>query len=145
MPVKIHFKFCPSKLLLKTFCNEFIMSFKPKHCYNTRNDEFAVQKANNKRGERSLLCSGVPLYNRSLKGVRIGAKTGFPRDLASCLWKQGQPSLIRVHAPCALPNFQVFEFQAFQLGSLHSGFELSGWPFACLLFCHIFYSIYFLV
>ena len=89
MPVKMLFKFCTLKLLLKTFSNEFLMSLKPKHSYNTRNDDLAVQKANNKRGERSLLCSGVSLYNRYLKGVRIGAGTGFPRDLASCLWEQG--------------------------------------------------------
>lgn len=82
-------KFCTLKLLLKTFSNEFLMSLKPKHSYNTRNDDLAVQKANNKRGERSLLCSGVSLYNRYLKGVRMGAGTGFPRDLASCLWEQG--------------------------------------------------------
>ena len=89
MPIKMLFKFCTLKLLLKTFSNEFLMSLKPKHSYNTHNDDLAVQKANNKRGERSLLCSGVSLYNRYLKGVRMGAGTGFPRDLASCLWEQG--------------------------------------------------------
>ena len=54
-----------------------------------RNDDLAGQKAYNKRGERSLLCSGVSLYNRYLKGVRIGAEAGVPRHLASCLWEQG--------------------------------------------------------
>ena len=83
MPVKMLFKFCTLILLLETFSNGFLMSLKPKHSYNTRNDDLAVQKANNKRGERSLLCSGVSLYNRYLKGVRIGAGTGVPRDLAS--------------------------------------------------------------
>ena len=86
LPVKMLFKFCTLILLLKTFANEFLMSLKPKHSYNTCNDDLAVQKANNKWSERSLLCSGVSWYNRYLKGVRIGAGTGFPSDLAFCLW-----------------------------------------------------------
>ena len=65
------------------------MSLKPNHGYNTRNDDLVVQKANNKRDERSLLCTDVSLYNRYLEDVRIGARTGFPGELAPCLWEQG--------------------------------------------------------
>ena len=32
-----------------------------------------------------ILCLGVSLYNRYLKSVRIGARTGFPGDLASSM------------------------------------------------------------
>ena len=69
------FKFCTLKLLLKTSSNEFLMSLKPQHSYNTSDDPTTN--------------SSVSLYNRYLKGVKRGAETGFPRDLASCLWEQG--------------------------------------------------------
>ena len=110
------------------------MSLKSKHSYNTGDDDPTVQKANNKQGERYMLYSGVSLYNRYLKGMRIGAVTGFPRDLAACLWEQGWLQLVRVNAQCVLPDFQ--------LGSLHSSLQLSGWLFAFLLICLIFYNLY---
>ena len=40
------------------------------YSYNTPNNDLAVQEANNKRGEKSLLWSGVSLYNRYLKDRR---------------------------------------------------------------------------
>ena len=77
MPLKVLFKFCTLKLLLKTLSNEFLMFLKPKHSYNRWDDDLEVQKSNNNWGERSLLCSGVSLYNKHQKGVRIGARAGF--------------------------------------------------------------------
>ena len=50
MPVKMLFKFCMLKLLLKTFSNKFLISLKPKDSYNTRNDDLAVQKNQQKTG-----------------------------------------------------------------------------------------------
>ena len=40
------------------------------YSYNTPNNDLAVRKANNKRGEKSLLWSGVSLYNGYLKDRR---------------------------------------------------------------------------
>ena len=70
MPVKMLFEFCVLKLFLRTFSTETIAKLKTKsHNYNTRSANLKQKRANNKRGERSLLFSGIALYNRYLLGI----------------------------------------------------------------------------
>ena len=82
------------------------------------------------------MCTNVSLYNTYLKGVRIGG-SGFPR-----IWPPACGS--RASKIWWGYRVQVFDFRAVLLGSLHSSLELSVWPFAFLLFCLIFYSLYLL-
>ena len=91
----MYFKTYIKNLFLWTFN---VFKTKTHTQYNTHNDDLAVQKANNERGERSLLCPGVSLYHRDLKGERIGAGTGFLRDTL-CF---------------SFSIFQVIDFRAFQ-------------------------------
>ena len=83
------------------------------------------------------MCTNVSLYNTYLKGVRIGAGSGFPG-----IWPPACGS--RASKIWWGYRVQVFDFRAVLLGSLRSSLELSVWPFAFLLFCLIFYSLYLL-
>ena len=68
------------------FSMDFIQSLVQKNCYNTRFAGLRSIKANNKRGERSLLCTGVLLCNKYLSGGEIGTLSRPLDGLASRLW-----------------------------------------------------------
>ena len=86
MPLKMLFEFRLLKLLLKTYSHEEISKLMPNHEYNTRNKTLTFKKANNNRGERSLLCSGIKLYNKYLLGDWAGPAGGLSEGLAGRLW-----------------------------------------------------------
>ena len=85
MPLLMLFEYCSLELFLKTFSNDFIKTLESNHNYNTRFSGLRTKKAKNKRGERSLLCNGVHLYNRYLAGAATGTQTGSFDGLAACL------------------------------------------------------------
>ena len=87
MPLNMLFQYCSLKLFLRTFSNEFINSLKSEHDYNTRSNNLRTKKAKNKRGERSLMCHGVNLYNRYLMGVDSCTQSGSLGGLAARLWE----------------------------------------------------------
>ena len=58
------FEYPTLKLLLKTFAEAFLSTLVSKHNYNTRYNGLGTKIANNKRGERSLLNTGVNSYNK---------------------------------------------------------------------------------
>ena len=89
MPLLMLFEYCSLKLFLKTFSNDFIKTLESNHNYNTRFSGLRTKKAKNKRGERSLLCNGVHLYNRYLAGAATGTQTGSFDGLAARLWAAG--------------------------------------------------------
>ena len=86
MPIKMLFEYSSLKLLLKSFSAEFLSTLVSKNNFNTRYQGLRKKQVKNKRGERSLLCTGITLYNRYLLGERTG--TGAcPRDgLAALMW-----------------------------------------------------------
>ena len=86
MPVKLLFEFCSLKLFLKTFSAEFIKTLHFDHDYNTRFSGLRTKKVNNKRGERSLLCHGVNLYNRYQLDAVTFTQAGPWDGLAARLW-----------------------------------------------------------
>ena len=51
-------------MLLKTLNPEKLEEFSKSHNYNTRSTNLKPITINNSRGARSLLCSGIELYNR---------------------------------------------------------------------------------
>ena len=86
------------------------------------------------------------MYKATL--LRFLAKLEFRYSLENCSYVYNisyflHCGIIASHSwwgytPCAsFRIFLVFDFPAFQLGSLHSSLELSGWPFAFLVFCLI--------
>ena len=86
MPVKLLFEFCSLKLFLKTFSADFIKTVHFDHDYNTRFSGLRTIKVNNKRGERSLLCHGVNLYNRYQLDAVTFTQAGPWDGLAARLW-----------------------------------------------------------
>jgi hypothetical protein len=76
-------------LLLKTFSTEQINNMKPDHHHNTRNKFLRLKKTNNNRGERSLLCTGLALYNRYLMGERLGVSSIPWEGLVDRVWALG--------------------------------------------------------
>ena len=87
MPVQMLFEYCTLKLLLKTYSLQYLSTLQPKHDYNTRTNNLTIKKANNKWGERSLLCTGIALYNRYLRRVDLGGRIRPWDGLAPLLWE----------------------------------------------------------
>ena len=52
---------------------------------NTRNKTLTFKKANNNRGETSLLCSGIKLYYRDLLGDWAGSVGSLSESLTGRL------------------------------------------------------------
>ena len=69
MPVKMIFEYRTLKLLLKTHETDEILNMKTDHGYNTRHNLPKKVRTNNKRGERSLLSTGIDLFNKYLLEV----------------------------------------------------------------------------
>ena len=86
MPIKMLFEYSTLKLLLKTFSQEFLSTLVSKNNYNTRYNGLKPKKANNKRGERSLLNTGVKLYNKYLLGGETRTVTRPWDGLAALVW-----------------------------------------------------------
>ena len=86
MPVDMLFKYSVLKMLLKTFSPEKLEEFSKSHNYNTRSDKLKPIKTNNNRGGRSLLCSGIELYNRYLLGWKVASLPVAMAGLAGRLW-----------------------------------------------------------
>ena len=76
------FEYSTLKLLLKTFAEEFLSTLVSKNNYNG----LRPKKANNKRGERSLLNTGVKLYNKYLLGGETRTVTRPWDGLAALVW-----------------------------------------------------------
>ena len=86
MPIKMLFEYSTLKLLLKTFSQEFLSTLVSKNNYNTRYNGLKPKKANNKRGERSLLNTGVNLYNKYLLGGETRTVARPWDGLAALMW-----------------------------------------------------------
>ena len=90
MPIKMLANYCILKHLLKNYSILELNTIAAKpHDYNTRLSSLKPIHTNNMRGERSLLCNGIKLYNRYLLGVRTGVETGSWFRLADLLWADG--------------------------------------------------------
>ena len=72
MPVKMIFEYRTLKLLLKTHDTDEILNMKANHGYNTRHKIPEKVRTNNKRGDRSLLSTGIDLFNKYVLGVWTG-------------------------------------------------------------------------
>ena len=86
MPIKMLFEHSTLKHLLKTFAEEFLSTLVSKNNYNTRYSGLRTKKANNKRGERSLLNTGVNSYNKYLLGGETCTVTRPWDGLAALVW-----------------------------------------------------------
>ena len=80
------FKYSILKLLLKTYSPEKLDEFSKSHNYHTRSTKLKPIKTNNNRGGRSLLCSGIELYNRYLLGWEVASLPVAVAGLAGRLW-----------------------------------------------------------
>ena len=82
--------YCILKHLLKNYSILVLNTIAAKpHDYNTRLSSLKPIHTNNMRGERSLLCNGIKLYNRYLLGARTGVETSSWFGLADLLWADG--------------------------------------------------------
>ena len=86
MPLAMLFEFRLLKLLLKTHSKEEILTLLPDHGYNTRTKSLKTIQANNNRGGRSLLYTGVKLCNRYLLEDLAGSGSDPMLSLAERLW-----------------------------------------------------------
>ena len=86
MPINMLLEFSTIKLLLKHHSADQLNTFKHDHKYNTRNTGLQPIRTNNKRGERSLLSSGIALYNRYLLGAEMDVWSGRRDGLSDRLW-----------------------------------------------------------
>ena len=86
MPVKMIFEYRTLKLLLKTHETDEILNMKTDHGYNTRHNLPKKVRTNNKRGERSLLSTGIDLFNKYLLEVWTGPGCDLSVGLAERLW-----------------------------------------------------------
>ena len=86
MPIKLLFEFRTLKLFLKTYKIDEILSLKKSHNYNTRATGLKTLKANNKRGERTLLGNGIILFNRYQLGESVVAGCDLSHWLVGRLW-----------------------------------------------------------
>ena len=89
MPLKMLFNFRLLKLFLKTYGKDEIDNMVPSHNYDTRKKSLKTIQANNSRGERSLLCTGVKLYNKYLLEGWAGSGCDPTTGLAERLWAHG--------------------------------------------------------
>ena len=119
------------KLLLKTYPREEVLKLLPEHNHDTRSKALKTIQANNNRG-RSLLYTGVKLYNRYLLEYCTGSGNNPMSDLAERIWVYA-----RQRALCRLV------LRLIGLGGCLSWvtfgtavtlvFGISGWTFAFLL------------
>ena len=77
------------KLFLKTYGIGEIPNMAPSQNYGTGKKSLIFFQANNSRGERSLLCTGVKLYNKYLLGGWVGSGSDPTTGLAERLWAHG--------------------------------------------------------
>ena len=84
----MRFKYSILKMLLKTLNPEKLEEFSKSHNYNTRSAKLKPIKTNNNRGGRSLLCSGIELYNRYLLGWEVASLPVAMAGLAGRLWAE---------------------------------------------------------
>ena len=86
MPFKMTFEYRLLKLLLKTYPTEEILKLLPEHNHDTRSKALKTIQANNNRGGRSLLYTGVKRYNRYLLENWTGSGNNPMSGLAERLW-----------------------------------------------------------
>ena len=86
MPIDMLFKYRFLILFLKTHSSDDIEKLKPAHNYETRSSGLKRIQVHNKRGERSLLSTGVALYNCYFAGMATGGLSAPWVGLASRLW-----------------------------------------------------------
>lgn len=87
MSIKMKFEYRILKLPSKIYNCEEISGIRPKHMQLTRQKQISKPtKSNNMRGGRSLLGTGIKLFNRYLQGQVTGLKMGPLTGLADCLW-----------------------------------------------------------
>lgn len=89
MNIGMLFKYRILRLLLKSYDIEYLISLKPNHAHFTRYTGLIKIQANNRRGERSLLSSGIALFNRYLLDAYAGPGCDLSRGLAERLWAGG--------------------------------------------------------
>ena len=90
MPVKMLFEYRFLLLFLNSSAMEDVF-IQRRFCDRTRSkDVFKILRVNNHgRGERSLACAGVRLFNKYLSGVEAGTPCGLQSRLACLMWASG--------------------------------------------------------
>ena len=86
MPADMLFKYSILKMLFKALSPEKLEVFSKSRNYNTRSAILKPIKTNNNRGRRSLMCSGIELYNRYLLGWEVASVLVTMAGLAGRLW-----------------------------------------------------------
>ena len=89
MPVSMLFEYRYVLLFLKQVHEEQITPKINKNEKTRSSAKFLPQRANNCRGERSLLTKGVNLFNSYLMGEEGGRPSGLRIRLAGALWEGG--------------------------------------------------------
>ena len=90
MPVKMLFEYRFLLLFLRATSTNDILVQTPTHEHFTRNkNKFIPSRAHNGRGERSLLSTGVRLYNRYLLGGEAVEPSRVRERVAAVLWERG--------------------------------------------------------
>ena len=121
MPPTMLFEFRHLKLLLKTHTKEEILTLLPDHGYNTRTKSLKIIKANNKRGGRSLLYTGVKLCNRYLLEDLTGSGSDPMFSLAERLLVYAKQWVLADSCPTSL--ICLVPFTVVHWDSRHSSFQ----------------------
>ena len=125
MPVDMLFKYSILKMLLKTLNPEKLEEFSKSHNYNTRSTKLKPIKTNNNRGGRSLLCSGIELYNRYLLGWEVASLPVAMAGLAGRL-RAGVQASFKMH-PSPPSRGAMRSRGKLEPCSLHTSLQLAIW------------------
>ena len=89
MPVKMAFEYRFLILFLNSLAlNEISIQLKNRNKTRSKNI-IEASRACNRRGERSLTCTGVHLYNKYLSGVEAHTSLGLRGELVRSMWAFG--------------------------------------------------------
>ena len=97
MSLKMIFEYSTLKPLLKTFSKEYLSTSVSKNNYSTRYSGLRQKKSNNKRGEWSLLNTGVNLYNKYLLRGEAHTVTRPWDGLAALMWGVHQTAVVSMY------------------------------------------------
>ena len=86
MPIDMLFKYRFLLLFENCFSRGSLQLNRPTYNKTRSKDQFVPQRANNCRGERSLLTTGVNLWNTYLQGEEPGGPVSLRDRLVSALW-----------------------------------------------------------
>ena len=86
MPIDMLFKYRFLLLFENCFSRGSLQLNRPTFNKTRSKDQFVPKRANNCRGERSLLTTGVNLWNTYLQGEEPGEPSSLRDRLVSALW-----------------------------------------------------------